>query len=119
LEGVVPALLYAPYFGELRKGEVQHSPVPIGPGDAGDDEITPPSRRGIRRSLVYADTETVQAERLGEGLGHRDGVLRGLIQDPANGLRGIPLPRTPVNKGKRKAGDPRGGPRHIMESDFA
>jgi hypothetical protein len=24
-----------------------------------------------------------------------------------------------VNKGERKAGDPRGGPRHIMESDFA
>jgi hypothetical protein len=46
---------------------------------------------------VYADTETAQAERLGEGLAHRAGVLRGLIQDPANGLRGIPLPRTPVN----------------------
>jgi hypothetical protein len=48
---------------------------------------------------VYTDTETAQAERLGEGLAHRGGVLRGLIQDPANGLRGIPLPRTPVNKG--------------------
>ena len=37
--------------------------------------------------------ETAQAERLGEGLAHRGGVLRGLIQDPANGLRGIPLPK--------------------------
>jgi hypothetical protein len=31
----------------------------------------------------------------------------------------IGLPRTRVNMGERKAGDPRGGPRHIMESDFA
>jgi hypothetical protein len=37
--------------------------------------------------------ETAQAERLGEGLAYRAGVLRDLIQDPANGLRGIPLPR--------------------------
>jgi hypothetical protein len=37
-----------------------------------------------------------------EGLGHRGGVLRGFIQDPANGLRRIPLPRTRVNKGKGK-----------------
>jgi hypothetical protein len=37
----------------------------------------------------------------------------------ASELRRTPLPRTLVNKGKRKAGDPRGGPRHIMESDFA
>ena len=42
--------------------------------------------------------ETAQAERLGEGLGHRGGVLRGLIQDSANGLRGIPLLGTSVNK---------------------
>jgi hypothetical protein len=34
-------------------------------------------------------------------------------------LRSIPLPRTRLNKGGRKVGDPRGGPRHIMESDFA
>src|SRR5215208_430950 len=38
----------------------------------------------------------------GEGLGHRAGVLRGPIQDPACGLRRILLPRTPVNKGKKK-----------------
>jgi hypothetical protein len=37
--------------------------------------------------------ETAQAERPGEGLGHRGGVLRGLIQDPASGLRRISLPR--------------------------
>jgi hypothetical protein len=46
--------------------------------------------------------ETAQAERPGEGLGYRGGVLRGLIQDPASGLRRIPLPRTPVNKSKRR-----------------
>ena len=50
---------------------------------------------------MYADTETAQAERLGEGLAHRAGVLRGLIQDPANGLRGIPLLRTRVNRSVR------------------
>ena len=50
---------------------------------------------------MYADTETAQAERLGEGLAHRAGVLRGLIQDPANGLRGIPLLRRWLNKGKK------------------
>jgi hypothetical protein len=65
---------------------------------AGDDEITPLSRRAVRSFLVYADTRDTQAERLGEGLGHRDGVLRGLIQDSANGLRGIPLLGTSVNK---------------------
>ena len=43
--------------------------------------------------------ETAQAERPGEGLGHRGGVLRGLIQDPASGLRTIPLLRGSVNKG--------------------
>ena len=45
--------------------------------------------------------EAAQAERPGEGIGHRGGVLRGLIQDPANGLRRIPIPRTPVNKAKK------------------
>src|SRR5215207_9491011 len=34
--------------------------------------------------------------------GHRDGVLRGLIQDPASELRRILIPRTPVNKGRKK-----------------
>src|SRR5215208_1951900 len=34
----------------------------------------------------------------GEGLGHRAGVLRGPIQDPACGLPRIPLPRTWVNR---------------------
>jgi hypothetical protein len=43
--------------------------------------------------------ETAQAEWLGEGLGHRGGVLRGLIQDPASGLPRIPLLRGSVNKG--------------------
>jgi hypothetical protein len=33
-----------------------------------------------------------------EGLGHQGGVLSGLIQDPACGLRRISIPRTPVNK---------------------
>jgi hypothetical protein len=42
--------------------------------------------------------ETAQAERPGEGLAHRGGVLRGLIQDRANGVRGIPLLSTWVNK---------------------
>jgi hypothetical protein len=37
-----------------------------------------------------------------EGLGHRGGVLRGLIQDPACGLPRMPIPRTPVNKGEMK-----------------
>jgi hypothetical protein len=46
--------------------------------------------------------ETAQAEWLGEGLAHRGGVLRGLIQDPANGLRGIPLPRTRVNSSRKR-----------------
>jgi hypothetical protein len=52
-------------------------------------------------------------------LRQRAGVLRALIKDRGYGLRRIPLPRTLVNKGKRKAGDLRGGPQHIMESDFA
>jgi hypothetical protein len=34
-------------------------------------------------------------------------------------LRRISLLRTRLNKGERKAGDSRGGPQHIMESDFA
>src|ERR671913_294376 len=34
-------------------------------------------------------------------------------------VRRIPLPRTRMNNGERKAGDSRGGPQHIMESDFA
>jgi hypothetical protein len=33
---------------------------------AGDDEITPLSRRDVQRSLVYADTRDTQAEPLGE-----------------------------------------------------
>jgi hypothetical protein len=28
--------------------------------------------------LVYADTRDTQAERPGEGLGHRDGAMRGM-----------------------------------------
>ena len=34
-------------------------------------------------------------------------------------VRRILLPRTPVNKGERNAGDLLWGPRHIMESVFA
>jgi hypothetical protein len=33
------------------------------------------------------------------GLGHRGGVLRDLIQDPASEFPRRPIPRTPVNKG--------------------
>src|SRR5215204_3328925 len=43
--------------------------------------------------------ETTQAARLGEGLGHRGGVLRGFIQDTERELRRIPLLRGWVNKG--------------------
>jgi hypothetical protein len=48
-------------------------------------------------------------------LGHRGVVM----QDLGYELPRKSIPRTPVNKAKRKAGDPRGGPQHIMESDFA
>jgi hypothetical protein len=37
-------------------------------------------------------------------LGDRAGVLRSLIQDPAIGLLRIYLPRTPVNKARRRYG---------------
>ena len=58
--------------------------------------------------------ERWRAIRLGH-IGYRVGKLLGACE-----LRRIPLPRTRMNKGKkRKAGDSRGGPQHIMESDFA
>ena len=75
-----------PNFLELRHGEVQHSPAPIGQG----------RRRGDAHIVgYYAPDQRVKPS---EGLGHRGGVLRDLIQDPACGLPRIPLPRTPVNK---------------------
>jgi hypothetical protein len=41
--------------------------------------------------------EAAQEERPGEGIGHWGGVLRGLIQDLASGLRRIHLKRTSEN----------------------
>jgi hypothetical protein len=40
----------------------------------------------------------------GRGLRASGRVLRGPIQDPANGLRRIPIPRTRVNRNKRRKG---------------
>jgi hypothetical protein len=84
---------------------------------AGDDEITPLSRRGVRSFLVYADTRDTQAERLGEGLGHRGGVLRGLIQEPASELPRITIPRTPVNRDKKEGRVLRKGTRPLHRVD--
>jgi hypothetical protein len=42
--------------------------------DAGDDEITPLSRRGVRKLLVSADTRAHTGQP-GDGLGHRDGAI--------------------------------------------
>ena len=55
-------------FRELRKSEVQPQIIPTASSADRDDP------------------------------GHRGGVLRDLIQDPANGLPRIPILRTPVNK---------------------
>jgi hypothetical protein len=38
----------------------------------------------------------------GEGIGHPPPYAGGIMQDAAYGLPRTPLPRTPVNKGKRK-----------------
>jgi hypothetical protein len=43
----------------------------------------------VSRESHIRTQETAQGERPGEGSGHRGGVLRGLIQDPASGLRRI------------------------------
>src|SRR5215218_11448869 len=54
-------------------------------------------RRGDAHIVGYYAPE--QRVKPSEGLGHRGGVLRGLIQDPANGLPRKSIPRTWVNKG--------------------
>jgi hypothetical protein len=91
-----------PNFAIHDKGPEPESPAPIGTGAQRYDLYTV--------GYYYAPATGGRAE---EGLGHRVGRACYRV------LRRIPIPRTSVNKGERKAGDPRGGPRHIMESDFA
>jgi hypothetical protein len=59
-------------FVELRYGEVQHSPVPIGPGDAEEG-------RSYRRVLCAA-----AGTRAADGLGHRDAAKRLTVNNSLN-----------------------------------
>ena len=75
-----PALLScAPNFRELRACEVQHSPTPIGPGDAGEEMLIPlgimcQSPNGERSP--NGGIGPVESTIPGEGLGHRGGAMR-------------------------------------------
>jgi hypothetical protein len=78
-------------FLELRKPEVQHSP---------DRARTAGEGMRISSGIMCWCTRPQHALRGGreEGIGHRGGVLRGLIQDPASRLRRILLLGTSVNR---------------------
>src|SRR5215208_953688 len=88
------SLLLLPFFSPTCRGglnisrrllrlgvDIAYSPVPIGQ-----------DRRRADAHIVgyYAPAAETRVE---EGLGHRGGVLRDLIQDPANGLPRNPLSR--------------------------
>src|SRR5215211_4601013 len=87
-------------FLELRYGEVRAGvKVCIAPPRQDPDcasEVCPYSAPSIVCVRAYIKP-TAAGIRAREGLGHRDGVLRGLIQDPANGLRRIPKRRSSQN----------------------